>query len=371
MTKVAILALGSISTDTAGRTYLSGLLGPLGDEPGLEVTVHLADPDFAVPDSCRVRRHSLPPAPDPVRKVLGEAWVARRLSREGYDVLLAPLNFLPVTWHGAAVVVEHNILSFEKRIHGQSLGLRSWYRPRALKATLERATEIVAVSSYLRGLLLEHFPALDPARVHVVPYAVSAQLARSHAPQTQPRQGLRVLVVAALWPYKRIDQAIQSFAAAAPRLPGSILEIAGPAPKRPRAELEALAARLGVGKRVRFLGNLTHEQLAERYSRADVLLQLSEIEAFGVTIMEAMALGVPIVARPIEGLVEVGGDVPVWIDPSAGPDEIGAVLERVLSDPELRARRRAAGIERAKEFDGTRVAHLIAATLQVAAARVG
>jgi glycosyltransferase involved in cell wall biosynthesis len=365
--KVAILALGAVSSDTAGRTYLEGLLGPLGEQPDLDVTVHLADRGFAVPDSCAVERHRLPAGPEPLRKVLGEAWLARRLSRAGYDVLLAPFNFLPVTWRGPSVVVQHNVLSFENRLHGQLSGLRAWYRPRALAISLRRATVIVAVSSYLRRLLLEHHPEVAADRVRVIPYGVSAHLRGASAVQPGPRNGTTVLVVSTLDRHKRVDQAIEVFAAARARFPEAILEIAGPARKHERAPLEARAQELGVAGSVRFLGNLDHGRLADRYAAADAVLYLSEIESFGLPVIEAMAFGVPVVAKPIEALVEVGEDVPFWVDQNASAEEIGATLERVLADPELRRERSEAGARRARAFSVERSAELTAEALRSAA----
>lgn len=363
--KVAIIALGSVSSDTAGRTYLSELLGPLGDQSDLDVTVHLADPDFAVPESCRVRRYRLPSGPEPIRKVLAEAWLARRLSNADYDVLLAPFNFLPVTWRGRSVVVQHNVLSFERRVHGQTSGVRAWYRPRALAVSIKRATVVVTVSEYLKRLLLERFPQIDPARVHVVPYGVS--LGRAAVPTAQASPDPRVLVVSALWPYKRVDQAIEAFAHALGGSEAGLLEVAGPAPARERAPLEELARELGVAARVRFLGNLDHPRLAEHYAAADAVLYLSEIESFGLPLLEAMAAGVPVIAKRIEGLVEVGADVPVWVEPNARASEIGATLTRVLSDRRLQDERRDAGLLRSREFTPENTAELTAECLRSAA----
>src|SRR6266513_621992 len=114
--RVAVLWLGNIAGDTAGRTYLTELLDPLGRQPELEVDVHVADPDFAVPGSCRRFLHRLPLPPGPVARIAAEPLVVHRLADRGYDVLLAPFNFLPPGWRGPSVVVEHNVLGLSASV---------------------------------------------------------------------------------------------------------------------------------------------------------------------------------------------------------------------------------------------------------------
>src|SRR3954471_17262246 len=79
-----------------------------------------------------------------------------------------------------------------------------------------------------------------------------------------------------------------------------------------------------------------------------------------------MAFGVPVVAKSIEALVEVGADVPVWVDPRADTEKIAHVLTRVLADPGLRQERSKAGAQRAAEFSVERTAELTADSLRAA-----
>lgn len=360
--KVAVLVVGRI--DTGGRTYLAELLGPLSSQPGLEFEVHLSDPEFEVPESCQRVLHRVPHRAGPAVRILAGLWIARRLSRAGYDVLLAPFNFMPATWRGPCVVIEHSVLAI--RPAHTSL-LRAWYRRRALALTLRRATEVVAVSAYLRELLLEHFPSLDPALVHVAPAGVPTGLLRPALPRVSP-PCVRVLCIGALWPHKRIDQAVAAFARASRGLERAELVIAGPGARSARRDLEALALRLGVRERVRFVGNVPHQRLAELYASADALLFLSETESFGLPVLEAMALGLPVIARRVGGVAEVGGDGPLWVENDAGVTEIADLLQRLVTTPQLAEERRRAGLEQARRFEWRPAAVQVAECLGRAAA---
>jgi glycosyltransferase involved in cell wall biosynthesis len=362
--RVAVLWLGHVSSDTAGRTYLREILGPLGEIAGLSVDVHVADPGFAVPGSCHVVRHRVPLAAGPYGRVLGEQWVAARLGSR-YDVLLAPFNNLPATWRRPSVVVQHNVLAFGERVRSELGWIRAWYHPRALRMSLRRATLILTVSDYLRRLLLTGFEWLDPARVRVVPYGVASELAAGEAPTG--RVPTSVLVVSALWPYKRVDQAIEAFASATGDASGSVLLIAGPDAGGIRSSLKARASELGVAERVRFLGNVSHDELARLYAEADALVFASEIESFGLPVLEAMAAGVPVVARRIDGVAEIGGEAPAWVDADGSAAELGEQLSAVLRDDEVRRERIAAGRRQASMFSWDAAAQATADALREAA----
>jgi glycosyltransferase involved in cell wall biosynthesis len=107
----------------------------------------------------------------------------------------------------------------------------------------------------------------------------------------------------------------------------------------------------------------------ELYRQTDVMLYLSEIESFGLPVLEAMAAGVPVIAKPIGGLVEVGGDVPVWVAPEASADEISAALRRVLADDHDLRRRSRDGRARAALFTWEKAADLTAQAVQRALER--
>jgi glycosyltransferase involved in cell wall biosynthesis len=362
--RVAVLALGPVSRDTGGRSYLEGVLGPLGADPELDVAVHASDPAFAVPGTCTVVRHRVPPGT--AGRLAAEARVARAASRSA-DLVLAPLNFLPPLVRGPSVVVEHNILSLPSGV-GQSRDvsrLRRLYRPRALAHTLRRATAAAVVSEHLRDRLAADFAWLDPGRLHVVPLGVSEEI-RAVGAAREPRPGTRILVVSALWDYKRVDLAIQALAHLAPRLPDARLEIAGPGNPR-RARLEALANGLGIGDRVTFLGNVPTGRMPALYADADVLLHLSEIESFPLPVLEGLAAGLPVVARRLPPLLEVGQDVPLWLDATVYPAAVADALERALTDEELRADAARRGPERAAPFTWERTAGLLADVIRTAA----
>ena len=160
--RVAVLCLGRVTRDTGGQTYLNEILGPLSCQPDVEVDVHYTDPDFLVPPSCTPVRYPEPGWLGSAGRVAAEALVAARLRTDGYDALLAPINFLPPTWRGPSVTVQHNALA-GKGADPRRDGIgRAWYRRRASALTVARSTALITVSEHLRSLLLGWYPDLDP-----------------------------------------------------------------------------------------------------------------------------------------------------------------------------------------------------------------
>jgi glycosyltransferase involved in cell wall biosynthesis len=101
-----------------------------------------------------------------------------------------------------------------------------------------------------------------------------------------------------------IERKGHNFAIAAlPRLSNCSLLIAGEGPER--ASLEALAARLGVAPRVRFLGTVPHRDLQRIYAASDLLILASSREGWPNVLLEAMACGTPVVATDAWGNREV------------------------------------------------------------------
>jgi glycosyltransferase involved in cell wall biosynthesis len=119
-------------------------------------------------------------------------------------------------------------------------------------------------------------------------------------------------------------------------LPGVRLELAGDGVMR--GAWEQLADDLGIAGRVRFLGTLPREGVAELYSRAGAVCVPSLWEEpFGYSAAEAMALGRPVVATPSGALVEFFVDGRGFIAESRSPADLAAALSTCLADDEARA----------------------------------
>src|SRR5205823_10408779 len=102
------------------------------------------------------------------------------------------------------------------------------------------------------------------------------------------------------------------------------------------ASLVREVGRLGLQSDVKLLGYVPDQELRELYSGALAYVQPSLYEGFGLTVLEALACGTPVVASNRSSLPEVVGDAGLLVDPLS-PESIAAALSRLMTSPELRA----------------------------------
>ena len=176
-------------------------------------------------------------------------------------------------------------------------------------------------------------------------------------PPCQTAEGTmpRMILVGRLSPEKGIGGLLQALAQVPPeRRPELVIVGDGPM----RAELDTMVEQLGLGPFVTFLGRLPEAETLAEIARSDMLVLPSFMEGLPIVLMEAMALGKPVIASRVAGIPELvtDGESGLLFTPSdwAGLAERIALL---ASDEQLRRRLGAAGPPRiAAEFDVRRSA---------------
>jgi glycosyltransferase involved in cell wall biosynthesis len=219
-------------------------------------------------------------------------------------------------------------------IHDVSFAARpEWFRPREgarrrlLTRQAARAADVVfTVSEFSRREILERL-SVPPDRVRVVPQGVTRR-----APGTAPREPL-VLFVGSVVNRRRLPATITAFAAATTARPDARLVIAGADRSYPALDLAGLAAEAGVGGRVEIKNYVAEAELESLYARAAVFVFLSEYEGFGLTPLEALSAGVPIVVLDTPIAREVYGEA-AWYVPRDGDVRSATnAIRTLLEDP--------------------------------------
>jgi glycosyltransferase involved in cell wall biosynthesis len=114
-----------------------------------------------------------------------------------------------------------------------------------------------------------------------------------------------------------------------------------------RSNLERLSTRLQLDGQVRFLGR--RDDIADLIQASDLVVLPSRLEGLGVTALEAMALGRPVVASHVGGLVEAIDDEHTGLlVPPEDPTSLAEAIARLIQDPALRRQLGDAGPQRIK-----------------------
>jgi N-acetyl-alpha-D-glucosaminyl L-malate synthase BshA len=213
---------------------------------------------------------------------------------------------------------------------------------------IERSDGVTAVSEFLKRMTVEEFDVKKHIEViyNFVDLSVYGRARHPDRP-AYAAPGERILLhVSNFRPVKRVLDIVRIFERVAREVP-SVLLMVGEGPER--ASAQALARRLGVQDRVRFLGR--RDRVEELASVADVFLLPSELESFGLSALEAMACEVPVVGSDSGGLPEVVKHAETgFLLPVGDVDGMAARVIEILKDDEHRrclgqaGRRRAAAL---------------------------
>jgi glycosyltransferase involved in cell wall biosynthesis len=157
------------------------------------------------------------------------------------------------------------------------------------------ADRVVAVSRKLAGDIKSYAGGVD---IHIIPNLVDTEF---FAPPPAPRNTdpFTFLFVGFLTPNKRVDDVLRAFAAGFSSNERTRLSIVGDGDQRPA--LEALVAELGIGRQVDFPGILSRAEVRDRYHSANAFVSASEVETFGVVLIEAMSTGLPVIVTRCGG----------------------------------------------------------------------
>jgi L-malate glycosyltransferase len=223
------------------------------------------------------------------------------------------------------------------------------------KFSIERSDGVTAVSEYLREETYRHF-GCDRCGINVIPNFVNLEVYNptkqcDHRAALAP-EGKRVLVhVSNFRRLKRVPDVVRIFAKVRQAIP-SVLILVGDGPERENAE--AAVESLGVRQDVRFLGQ--SDAVADILREGDLFLLPSTSESFGLSALEAMACGVPVIASKVGGLPEVVLDgVTGELVP---PDDLDEMAQRAIALLSVRDRwseMREAAIERSRVFAADKV----------------
>ncbi|MGX7674876.1 glycosyltransferase [Plantactinospora sp. DSM 117369] len=265
---------------------------------------------------------------------------------------------------GIPVVQTYHALGTVKRRH-QGAADTSPARRVGYERALGRAVDRVIAQSQdeVRELVRMGVP---QARVTVIPSGVNDETFSPDGPSVPRAPGRpRILTVGRLVERKGYQDVIRAM----PMVPDAECVVVGGPPAGevdddPQVRrLRALAEEVGVADRVRLIGAVPREEMPYWYRSADVLVAAPWYEPFGLTPLEAMACGVPVVGTAVGGLTDTVADGRTGdLVPPRDPEALGTALRDLLADRVRRFGYAAAALDRARRwYSWTRTADQIAA----------
>ena len=265
--------------------------------------------------------------------------------------------------HASAAYMAQQILKTEgiqtpfiTTLHGTDItlvGKDETYAP-VVTFSINQSDAITAVSDNLRQETLTHFAIeKDISVIHnfVDIHRFNKKPIDAFKKAISPNNEKIILHASNFRKVKRIADVIYTFNKIRTEIPSKLL-LVGDGPERPMAE--ELCRELGICDDARFVGK--QQDMEEIYAIADLFLLPSEYESFGLSALEAMAAGAPVIATNTGGLPEILTDGKDGFMSSVGDVEhMSRNAKRLLSNPILHAQFKKAAREKAESFDMSRI----------------
>lgn len=298
----------------------------------------------------------------------------------GFDLFHSPSPVLPPLMKCARIITVHDLFFLKEP--GNSQRLSRTVFARQIEQNLAKADAVICVSHFTAGEVKRYF-SVDESRLRVIHHgsdhiAESGKKSDEDYVKTAKNEFFEkhkllkaerlILFVGTIEPRKNPGLLLESFE--------KLLEMPGIDANLVYAGgvgwgVEEFIDRLGRSQhrsRIFITGYQSRGDLNSIYEAADLLVMPSKEEGFGLPIIEAMKLGVPVIAADNSSMPEIGGNAALYFK-TGSAEELAGLLKKTLSDTGLRRQMIDKGKARAKEFTWDKAAAATMAIYKEAAAK--
>lgn len=233
---------------------------------------------------------------------------------------------------GMPALLSHKLLKIPYVIYGRGsdVYLPDWFTKLTAKGILKNASTVIALTEHMKDAM----QAIYSRDVIIVPNGINLnEVAEREAEGGNP--GKKILFVGRLHPVKGTQYLLGAMSIVHRELPEAKLILVGDGEER--EHLETLTDNLGIRECVEFAGRVPHERVKDYMNQAEVFVLSSLSEGFPVTILEAMACGLPVVATRVGGVPDIikNGTNGYLVD-TMNQEQIAEALLNLLQDKQLR-----------------------------------
>jgi glycosyltransferase involved in cell wall biosynthesis len=289
---------------------------------------------------------------------ISEQMMGLRGRFRGSDLLWVPHFNGPLRYGGKMVVTIHDIAPLAlPELLGNAV--KRFYASQLIERSTTQAAAILCVSEFTRSELRNRLN-VPESKLHVTPIGLDSGWPTQAAPYCEPDGVPYVLFVGNVKPNKNIGLLLQAFRDVVGRVPFRLV-LAGRMTGLGTADEAVLRDAQSFGERVRFTGEVSDAELQSLYAGASALCMPSKYEGFGLPLLEAMALGCPVLCSTSGSLPEVAGDAAMYF-PADSASELAGCLLRV-ADGAVMSDLRERGYRRLQACSFTRCAAQTAAVM--------
>jgi len=261
------------------------------------------------------------------------------------DLVHFPHFNVPLNFNAPFVVTIHDLLWHEKigfkvtTLNPLVYSLKYLGYKAVVKHALFKSFKIITPSNWVKDQILFRFPKLAAGKISVTYEGVNQTFSAS---SQKPKNYL--IYAGSLYPHKNVSTLIKALS-----LVKDIPLIIVSSRSIFTQEITKLVNKLNLNHRVKFVGFKSDPELNRLYAAATALVHPSTSEGFGLTGLEAMAVGTPVISSRAASLPEVYGQAAVFFDPQ-NHQQLAKIINRLIKDQPFRSKLKKAGIQQAKKY---------------------
>ncbi len=237
------------------------------------------------------------------------------LIRERLDIFYVPHYNVPFFYPRKFVVTIHDLLWHEKKdARATTLPpflywIKHIFYQIVVSAAVHRSSALLVPSVVTKNQVLHFFPQVHSGKISVIPEGVSESFLGKFS-KSQRAHATQLVYTGSLYPHKNVSFIVECLK----NIPDFTLLISSARTVFLKDFMNTIQ-RENMSQRVRYLGRLSDEELSREYEKSFALVQPSFFEGFGLTGIEAMASGLPVLASRLSIFDEVYGEAYVSFDP--------------------------------------------------------
>ena len=276
--------------------------------------------------------------------------------KEKTDVFFTPTHYLPpfAPKNCVITILDVSYIYFPELFNKRDLvQLKKW-----TKYSAKKAKKILTISKSSKNDIIKEYGVSSEKVAVVYPGTKNESRSMNHELSMDKlgnKFGIKnkyILFVGTLQPRKNVERLIEAFA----KLKRDDLDLVIIGKKGWMFE-DILNApkKFNIADRVRFLHEVTDEELPSFYKNAEMFILPSLYEGFGLPILEAMSWGCPVITSNVSSLPEAGGEAVLYVN-SESVDDISEKMQKLINDENLRKELIKKGYEQVKKFSWEKTA---------------
>lgn len=285
-----------------------------------------------------------------------------------FDRMIFPANVMPLFYVGKSLLVIHDLAIYN---HPEWFPNKQWFSKIILvPGSVAKATTIVTVSQATKNELLDLFKFKKNKNIHVVYPGLSLVKADSYQIGQEVKNKYKInndylFFVGTIEPRKNLVNVFSGYykfiKSSKLKIPLVIAGARGWKYKKIFSYLKKINQQLG-WQAIQYIGKITDRERYALLKHAQAFLFPTKYEGFGFPVLEAMAVGCPVLTAKVGALPEYITDQALFVD-QMQPIEISLGIKKILSDSELREKLSLAGPELATQFTWEKTAQEILALI--------